>query len=214
MTTLAESHRSDFVTRTAKALLQDQLDGITAWQEAARVMELAETARRENRQAGTEARRRLEALRRTNAALLSRSHEAADDSRKLMGRVPARAVVVHRLDWMRDRLASGLAAQGLSVIAQEHDGADGLGVTIAEQPELLVVEDRLPSIRAAELVSSLRQFAPRTLVAAQVENPGEFELMLEAGADAVFSRRVPPASVCAQLAGFLRDRPQEPLVLA
>jgi hypothetical protein len=203
-----------YITRTAAQLRKDRERGAAAWQSFAGSREEFETVRRENREASTEARRRLEALRRINAALLERSEKAAAASQKVIGRVPARAVVVHRLDWMRERLALGLDEHGIAVVARERDGADGLGITIAEQPELLIVEDRLPSVRAVDLVRSLRDFAPNTVVAAQVEHADELDELIEAGAAAVFGRRVPPADVCAQLAGYLRSRPGEPLIMA
>lgn len=213
MTTLDPEGRLLVTTRTPAALRRDRERGIAAWQSAAATMEGLERVRRENREVGTEARRRLDALRRVNQALVERSELAAAASLEVMKRVPVRAVVVHRLDWMRDRLAAGLSDHGIVVVGAEHDGADGLGVTIAEQPDLLVVEDRLPSIRATEVVSSLRQFAPKTVVAAQVEGAEELEALLEAGAAAVFGRRVPPADVCAQLALLLRERPEAPLIV-
>lgn len=195
-------------TRTVADLRQDQLDGIAAWQESARQRELAEDVPHENREAGTESRRRLEALRRTNVAVLSRAESAVPDVDAI-----ARAVVVHRLEWMRDQLAVGLRSHSIEVVATEHDGADGLGVTIAEQPDLLVVERRLASVPAEDLVRSLRRFAPNTVVAAQVEHDSDADVMLAAGAAAVFSRRVPPSTVCARLAELLLDRPDEPLLL-
>ncbi|MCU1588511.1 MAG: hypothetical protein JWN31_2004 [Frankiales bacterium] len=203
-----------YVARSASELEQDRLAGVNAWNESARLLEASESARQENRQAGTEARRRIEALRRTNAALLRRSTAAADASVEIIGKPVPRAVVVHRLEWMRGRLATCLMANDIDVVATEDDGADALGITIAEQPDLLVVEDRLPSVPAEELLTRLQEFAPRTLVATQVEHDSDADLMLAAGAAAVFNRRVPPAQVCAQLAEFLRKPSKQPLILA
>jgi CheY-like chemotaxis protein len=200
-------------TRSALELLQDQLDGVAAWQIAARAREQAENARRENREVRTEARRRLEALRRTNEALLARSDAAVMESVNILSTATPRAVVVHRQDWMREKLSIGLTEQGLTVVAQAQDGADALGISIAEQPDLLVVEDRLPSVRTVEILRTLKLFAPRTVIAAQVEHDSGVGDMLEAGAAAVFHRRVPPAVLCDQIVRYLRNRPRDVLLL-
>lgn len=203
----------EYGARSTLELLQDQLAGMAAWQIVARAREIAENTRRENREVRTEARRRLEALRRVNTALLARSEVAVAESMHFLSTTTPRAVVVHRQDWMRKKLSAGLAGHGLAVVAQAEDGADALGISIAEQPDLLVVEDRLPSMRTVEVLRSLQDLAPRTVVAAQVEHDSDVGAMLDAGAAVVFSRRVPPAVFCEQVAEFLRDRPERVLLL-
>ncbi len=201
------------VKRTVLQLLQDQLQGVTAWQASARARELAETSRKDNRELRLDSRRRIEALRRANAAMIARSEVTTTRSLHLFEVAEPRVVIVHRQEWMREKLAAGLAQHGLSVVAEVYDGADALGISIAEQPDLVVAEDRLPSMTAVEMVRSLREFAPHTVVAAQVEDGSGVASILEAGASAVFSRRVPPAEVCEQVAQFLRDRPAEALLV-
>jgi hypothetical protein len=192
MTTVDRAGDQLYRTRAAALLRKDRQRGMAAWEQAAAAREPEAMA---NRQAGAEARRRVEALRRVSHAMTERHELLAGSAHQAD---VARGIVVHRLEWMRERLAAGLGDHGIAVVASEHDGADGLGVTIAEQPVLLVVEDRLPSLRAVEVVSSVR----------------EFDALLEAGVAAVFSRRIPPADICAHLAGLLRERPDEPLVVA
>ena len=207
MSTAESSSEPLYARRTAAQLRQDRRRGIAAWREAVTLSE-QQPAGRESREASTEARRRLEALQLTNATLERRAEGVA-----LADTGTVRAVVVHRLEWMRERLAAGLSDHGIAVIGSEQDGAVALGITIAEQPDLLVVEDRLPSVPAVELVRSLKLFAPSTLAAAQVEHPDAGEALIEAGAAAVFSRRIPPQDVCAQLALCLRERPGDPLIV-
>jgi CheY-like chemotaxis protein len=200
------THQEIISGRTALQLLQDQLDGVTAWQTAARAREVTESARRDNREVRVEARRRLEALRRVNAAVLARADAAIIESVQLFRPAPPRAVVVHRQDWMREKLTVGLMHEGVAVIAEADDGADALGISIAEQPDLVVLEDRLPSFPAVDVILSLREFAPRTVLAAQVESDNSVGPLLEAGAVAVFNRRVAPGELCCQLVDLLRRR--------
>lgn len=176
-------------------------------------MARAESARRENREVQTEARRRVGALRRANAALLARAESSIADSLKLLDAQAPRAVVVHRQEWMLRTLGTGLSKQGLLVVALCDDGADALGISVAEQPDLVVVEARLPTVPAADLLGSLRQFSPRSLLAVQVETEEDVAPLLAAGASAVFSRRVPTADACARIGVYLRDRPDGHLLL-
>src|SRR4051794_23152093 len=171
------------------------------------------TAVSATREMRLDARRRGEALRRTQQALQSRADHSVRESVALLHARPARAMLVHRNEWMRTKLSLALQAQGVHVVAAFDDGADGLGGAIAEQPDLLVVEDRLPSLPGLELVRQAGQYAPRALVAAQVEDERGVATMLEAGARAVFSRRVPPALLAEQVADHLRRAVDEPLLL-
>jgi CheY-like chemotaxis protein len=202
-----------FLPRSMAELERDRQANIAAWRAAAEGRERIESARRENRQVQTEARRRIEALRRANTALLAQSDHSIRESIEILDVARPRAVLVHRQEWVREQLRSALLIHGMEVIAVCDDGADCLGISVAEQPDLVVVEARLPSIPAVELLSSLRQFSPWSLLAAQVESDEEVEAMLAAGARAVFHRRVPAAQACAQLAGYLRERPDDLLLL-
>jgi CheY-like chemotaxis protein len=208
------SHEDRYGNRTVLEVLQDQLDGVAAWQVAARARELASKARQDNREMRLDARRRLDSLRRANAALIARSEATITEAMHVLDLAPPRAVVVHRQDWMREKLAVGLTVHGLAVVAEADDGADALGICIAEQPDLVLLEDRLPSMTAVEVLSSIREFAPHTVAAAQVESDHSVGPMLDAGAVAVFNRRVPVALVCEHLADLLSDHPAEGLLLS
>ncbi|MCW2599811.1 MAG: transcriptional regulator [Frankiales bacterium] len=194
--------------RTVLGLLQDRIDGLTAWHTAARSRELADRARKDSRELRLDARRRLEALHRVNDALITRSEAATAEAERRLDVSTPRAVVIHRQAWMREKLAAGLVQEGLLVVAVVEDGADGLGICIAEQPDVVVLEDRLPSMTSLDVLRALRQFAPRTVVTAQVESDASTRPLIDAGATAVFSRRVPPALLCQEVADHLRKRPE------
>lgn len=159
-----------------------------------------------------DAQRRLEALRRTQDALETRAEEVSTRSLHAQEQHP-RAVVVHRNAWLRDTLGLRLAELGVRVVAETEDGAEGLGLAIAEQPDVLVVEDRLPSLPAVEVVSGVRQYVLGALVAAHVEHQEDVPKLVAAGADAVFGRRVTPGVMAEQLASLLESPRDEPLLL-
>lgn len=201
--------------RTELELLQDQLDGMRAWHQALKerlaTEHVSAAATREMR---LDANRRIEALRRAQRALVARADRGVRESVELLATRPARAVLVHRSEWLRNKLSVGLAAEGVAVLAQLEDGADGLGTAVVEQPDLIVLEDRLPSVTGLDLVRHVRVFVPRAVIAAQVEDDRSVADMLDAGAQAVFSRRIPPSLIAEQVADYLRQRGEGPLLLA
>ena len=201
--------------RTELELLEDQLEGMRAWHRSFRERVAAEhPATGLTREMRLDANRRLEALRRAQQALIARADRGVRESVELLASRPARAVLVHRNEWLRNKHTIGLTEHGMSVVASVEDGADGLGTAVLEQPDLIVVEDRLPSVHGLELVQQARVFVPRAVIAAQVEDERSVAGMLDAGAQAVFSRRVPPALIAEQVADYLRRRTDTPLLLA
>ncbi len=188
--------------RSACGLRQDQLAGLSAWREFLhRQLGQLEGAYREEQ---LDARRRRQALLRADTAVLSR----AQDHRQLQradADVP-RAVLVHRHPWLRDKLTRALQELGVLVIAELDDGADGLGLVVAEQPDLVLVEDLLPSVPGTELVRIARPMTTRTIFTAQVAYADDITGMLEAGATAAFARQVPPAHLAEELAALLLPR--------
>ena len=186
-------------TRTQLELLQDQLRGMAAWHAANRVA--AERAQAASREMRMDVNRRMQALRRANKELQARAAALVAESEAAL--TTARAVVVHRNEWAASTIVSRLEERGVRVLARMDDGADGLGALIAEQPELLVVEESLPSIPGAELVRWARRVAPLTAVAVQVAYGDDVARMVEAGASAVFTRQVPPVELADELADLL-----------
>ena len=186
------------------ALMRSQIDAIDAWHRARRVAEAAAQSAMSTRESRLDLNRRLEARRREQEALLAR---AADQLRSsgvvLAGRVRPRAVLAHRNAWLCDAVASRLDAEGVDVVGVFDDGADCAGTLVVEQPDLLLVEDRLPTLTGVEVVLRAREFAPRTVVGAQALDAGSVAALFDAGAQAVFTRRVPPADMVGQLLACL-----------
>jgi len=200
----------DFPT-ACEAGLRDKVDAIAAWSRfAEQLSEHAHTAA-QTREERMDADRRLAALERTRSAIESRSLTLAGDTKVQV--VKPCALLVHRNEWVRSTLAAELDQRGVTTVADADDGAEGLGVTIVEQPDLLFVEDRLPSVTPFELVNDVQLFSPNTLITAQVEHPEEIDGLIWAGVAAVFGRRVPPAEIAQHLEMLLRDRPEQPIVV-
>lgn len=105
------------------------------------------------------------------------------------------AVLVHRRPWTRDKVAALLAACGVDVVAALEDGAEGLGAVVVEQPDLVLVEDALPSLGGLELVATIRQVAPVTRIGVQAADEGARDALLEAGAAAAWTRTATPQEI-------------------
>ena len=193
--------------RPEAEILLDQLRGIAAWNRARRALELAEDAAEpstRSREMRLDLDRRREVVRRQHEALVRRTEEQlAASARVRRSTGPARAMVVHRSDWFKDRLVEALLSGGVEVIARLENGADGVGVAVAEQPDLIVVEDKLPMISGEEVVRQVRHFSPMTLTAVQVSYDDAVATAVEAGAHTAFPRRVPPADVARDLCALV-----------
>ena len=159
--------------------------------------------------------RRMEARRREQHALLARADEQLRRSGQALGSRPGlRAVLAHRNGWLRTKVAARLEEHGVTVVGVFDDGADAAGTLVAEQPDLLLVEDRLPTLSGIQVVRRAREFAPQTVVGVQVLDSGEIPVLVSAGAQAVFTRRIPPVDIADQLVGCLSgDGPARPLTL-
>jgi hypothetical protein len=181
--------------RDPQQLGRDQQEGLAAWRRdiARRLVRDPETE--PDREAQMDARRKIAGLRRTRSAVL------ACQARHARGLAPScegpRAVVVHRNGWLRARLRQEFEQLGVSVIGEGEDGAVAVALAVVEQPELLLMEDRLPWVTPVEVVEEVHRFAPHTTVAVQMEDSAEAADLLAAGATAVFSRGVAPGELCA-----------------
>ncbi len=110
-----------------------------------------------------------------------------------------RAVVVHRAAWTRQALCQELLRAGFDVVEMHEDGAAGLGAVVAEQPDLVVVQEQLPWKDGLEVVREVRRFAPNARVAVHLDRPAGEQGAREAGAHAVFPRSTRPVDMIAQL---------------
>lgn len=191
--------------RTELALQLAQLDGIGRWaadERAAGTRIPRPTSSREDRLDLARVETAREAVRQTVRAR-AEAHLAETGVAPLRTGLVPRALLAHRHDWIRGRTAACLAGLGISVIGETISGAEALGRVIVDQPDLLLVEDSLPLVSGREVVASARRYAPETRIVAYVSTDGMVGPLLEAGADLVHTRRVPPADVAYSLAGLV-----------
>ena len=186
-------------------LLADQLSALDAWHRARRDSEEQIAAGSGNRETALDGRRRADALRREVDALLRRIEQALRASGDLLVAAPRpRALLAHRQSWLADKVAAALVAADVHVLGVLDDGAETVGWAVAEQPDLVLVEQMLPTIPGHQVVRRIRSFAPGTVVAAQVPYEADVPAMLDAGADLALPRRVPPAELAAALVERVR----------
>ena len=189
--------------RTEIEIIAEQLRAIDAWNAARRAVELSEVesdANLRSREMRLDAGRRIDVIRRQHQALTERTEEHMRRSvHVLEAAAPPRAVLVHRSSWFRGKVAEALTASGVHVVAELVNGADAVGTAVAEQPDLMLVEDKLEMINAEEVIPQVLGFAPQTIVAAQVSSEAVIPGLLRAGARSAFRRSVPPGAVAREL---------------
>lgn len=190
-------------------LVADQVAAIDAWNRALSVRRGSVPAQAVTREMRQDLARRVEAHCRTQEALLSRADEHLRQSGELLMTLsPCRAILVHRNEWLREKVATGLRDCGVDVVASLEDGADGVGTLVVEQPDIVFVEDRLPSVAGLQVVKQARRYARGSVIGAQVLDGSEVDAFLAAGADAVFTRRIPPADMVQELMSHVGGGPR------
>ena len=194
--------------RDPAGLAQDQEQGLAAWRRDIARRLARDPEAEPDREAQMDARRRLAGLHRTRSAVL------ACQARRDRGLTPVgdspRAVVVHRSGWLRGRLAQELGEKGVTVVGEGEDGAVAVAMALVEQPDLLLLEDRLPWVTPIEVVDEVHRYAPHTVVAVQLEDGAEAAEMLAAGATAVFGRGVRPSELCERCVDLIVTEALEP----
>ena len=188
-------------------LFRQQLSAIERWHEARRATQEAAQRSAASREARMDLARRLDVIRAEHRAIVARTDAQLRSSVELLQRTTTRrAIVVHRNSWFMDKVAADLGLRSIEVVTKLTNGAEAVGAVVAEQPDLLLVEDSLPMMSGEDVVREVRRFAPLTRIGAQVAYDDRIAAMLEAGAHSAYTRRVPPADVAAALAGLLPDR--------
>ena len=187
-----------------------QLAAMSAWNLQADLDRHARLVAKLSHSGTTASRARQSSHRRTHAAVVARSSRTVDDTvRQFFGGRPL-ALVVHPELEARRELSSHLTGIGMEVLASCPDGAEGLGIAIVEQPDIVVLDDRIASSTGLELLADLLRWST-ALVAAQVGDELVMGAMLDGGASAVFSRRVPPAVVVEAVDALVRGRALTPV---
>ena len=194
--------------RAEADLVADQVKAIDAWnasRRAAAVREGASATAQRSREMRLDLARRMDVVRRQHTALVERTDAHMRSSAHLLqASAPPRAVLVHRDPRFLDRVCGVLAAGGVEVVVRLDNGADAVGAVVAEQPDLLLVEDKLPMLGGAEVLRQALPYSPRTLAVGQAWSDDSVAELLEAGARSAYTRRVLPADVGRGLCQLVR----------
>jgi len=194
------------IGRSQLDLLKAQVRAIDAWNNSNRLTRDADAMIGLTREMRLDLNHRLQARRREQAALVARVDEQLRSSGQLLSaRRPPRAVLAHRNDWLCGKVRARLEERGVTVVGIYSDGADAAGTIVAEQPDVVFFEDRLPSLAGSDLVRRVRDFSPLSVIGAQVEDSRGIASLVDVGAHAVFTRRVPPVDMADQLLACLHD---------
>ena len=190
--------------RSQLELLTAQVRAIDAWNRSNRLSRDADAVIGLTREMRLDLNHRMEARRREQVALVARVDEQLRSSGQLLStRRPLRAVLAHRNAWLSGKVSARLEERGVTVVGVFSDGADAAGTIVAEQPELVFFEDRLPSLAGGDLVRRVRDFSPLSVIGAQVEDSRGIAPLVDVGAHAVFTRRIPPVDIADQLLACL-----------
>ena len=201
--------RSGQALRSDLDLARQQLEAIERWHAVHRNAQSAAAHTTASRETRMDLARRLDVLRAEHRAIVARTDAQLRASAELLsGTSLRRAIVVHRSSWFTDKVCADLAARSIQVVARLTNGAEAVGAVVAEQPDLLLVEDSLPMLSGEDVVREVRAFASDTGIVAHVAYDNRVATLLEAGANSAYTRRVPPAAVAQGLADLLVGVPQ------
>jgi CheY-like chemotaxis protein len=190
--------------RSDADLLAAQLRALDEWHR--RALLPAEGFVGQSRESRLDEARRRDVAEREREALHAWAEAALLEEHPLgRGGVP-RAVVAHRSEWLGEKICSGLREAGVEIAAMTADGAVASAAVVMEQPDLVFVEDLLPSLNGVELIRRTRIYAPTAVIGAHALGQAGMPPLLDAGARATFSRRIPPTDIAAELVACLHGR--------
>jgi CheY-like chemotaxis protein len=190
--------------RSDADLLAAQLRGLDAWHHAHRLP--PPSAAGLSREARLDEARLRDVREREATALHERAAAALRDGFAFGAGAVPRAVVAHRNAWLRDKVCTGFRDLGVETVACTDDGAEASAAIVLEQPDLVFVEDHLPTVSGVELIARTRQWAPGAFTGAHALGQEGMSPLLDAGARATFSRRIPPADIAMELVACLHGR--------
>lgn len=191
--------------RSEADLIAAQLRGIEAFHRRPSVTQGAPGPHGSREQRLDESRR-LDVADRERRALLARAEAAQRDEYLFGNGSSPRAVVAHRNAWLRDKLTGALRAGDVLVVASTDDGAEASAAIAFDQPDIVIVEDLLPILSGVEVMRRAVTCAPGALIAAQSADQTGMPALRDAGARAVFSRRIPPHDIAQHVLRCLYDQ--------
>lgn len=179
-----------------------QVQAIDAWLAARREREQAMHAPSMSRDERMDVAREVEVLRRTHDAIKGRCGLGPET--EPLRRLGPTAVVAHSHARFVEKLALLLGEHGVTVLVSTDNAPDALGVVIAEQPDIVLVGDRLAMLPVDVLLTEVRRFAPDALLAvaaSDLQRAGAWRAQV----DAVFFRHQRPRDVADTLSALCSD---------
>ena len=190
--------------RSELEVVAKQLRAIDSFNRARHLREQAAAVTARTREMRLDASRSLQVLRRQHDALIARADQQLRASGAVLHtRAQRRVVLAHRNDWFLREVARVMNGADVAVLAQLDNGADVVGLVVAEQPDAVLVEDALAMGRADDVLRDTRTYSPTTLVTVHAADGDRSRSLVEAGAAAVFPRRTPPQEVAGRLLALL-----------
>ena len=201
----AATHNSIRPTAAVPCVRQ-QIEAMDAWNTSLHKRQQLHLPVQHSREAVLDAARRRELLDHAQRAMLDQANQLLARDPSPMAVLDRTAVVAHRHEWFAHKLAAALTGHGVRMTAVTENGADALGIVVAEQPDLLLVGESLEMLTGQELLVEAAPYAHATVLAAQAGDGDCLGSMLDAGAQTVFSSQIPPADVADQLSSLLASR--------
>ena len=102
-----------------------------------------------------------------------------------------RVVLVDDADEVRELVAKVLTGAGHEVVGHAHDGWAGVELALAERPDAVITNWRMPRMNGVETTSRIRAAYPDIAILAlsASDNAVVRDAFLRAGADAVVDKR-------------------------
>lgn len=102
-----------------------------------------------------------------------------------------RVVLVDDADEVRELVAEVLTRAGHEVVGHAHDGWEGVELALAERPDAVITNWRMPRMDGVETTRRIRDAYPGIAILAlsSSDDPRVRDGFLRAGADAVIDKR-------------------------
>lgn len=182
-----------------------QLRAIAAFHHARAIAAWAAAAGERSREMRDQDVRRLEVLRRKHEAVISRTDEQLRSSGVRPSATLRRRVVLAAPEADAGVVAA-LEGHGLRVVAQVDNGADAVGITVVEQPDVVVVREPLAMVTTEDVVRDVRRYSPETGIVAFAVTHERARACADAGATVVLTGGLPTAGLVGRVLRIAEER--------
>jgi DNA-binding NarL/FixJ family response regulator len=102
-----------------------------------------------------------------------------------------RVVLIDDAEDVRQALAALIRNAGHQVVGEAGDGSSGVHVTLAERPDLVIIDWRMPSMDGIEATQTIRASYPSAAIVglSSTDTPELRGAFAQAGADAFVAKR-------------------------